>query len=255
MNEHESYTDAELAFYEDEHTIAQREVSRRTRRPRKHPFRLAFKLALLLLAGYIFLNLPALDTPFFHQTATLEHGWNLILVNADYQIPSDYEIELVTLRNGQQVDRRIYPDLQEMFDTMRNEGVYPIVASGYRTDAKQEQLLNDKIQEYEQMGHSRRSARKEALRWVSRPGTSEHQLGIAVDINQEGSLSTAQEVYDWLKENAWRFGFIYRYPAEKESVTGVSNEPWHYRYVGKEAAREIQKTGLCLEEYLRRESK
>ncbi len=208
-------------------------------------------LAIVLVAGYYFLAVPiGFELPFFRKTATLEHGWNLILVNADYYVPSGFPDELVTLSNGQKVDSRIYPDLQEMFDTMRREGVYPVVASGYRTDAKQQQLLEEKISEYEDMGCSWWSARKQALQWVSRPGTSEHQLGIAVDINQEGTRSTARQVYAWLNDNAHRYGFIYRYPEDKTEVTGIGNEPWHYRYVGKEAAKEIYEKGICLEEYL-----
>lgn len=208
-------------------------------------------LCAIVLASYFFLAVPiGLDIPFFRRTATPEYGWNLILVNADYYMPSDYEIELVTLRNGQQVDRRIYPDLQEMFDAMRSDGVYPIVASGYRTEEKQRQLLTDRINAYEEMGYTWWNARKTALQWVSRPGTSEHQLGIAVDINQEAGLSTAQQVYDWLEENAHLYGFICRYPADKAAITGIGSEPWHYRYVGEEAAAEIYEKGICLEEYL-----
>ena len=82
------------------------------------------------------------------------------------------------------------------------------------------------------------------------PGTSEHELGLAVDINADNVNSTGQEVYDWLLQNAWRYGFIQRYPADKTDITGISNEPWHYRYVGLEAAEEITQQGICLEEYL-----
>ncbi len=154
-----------------------------------------------------------LAPPNFRREAAMDHGWNLILVNADSRVPEDYRVELVTLRNGQQVDRRIYPALQEMFDDMRSQGIYPIVASGYRTEERQRQLLEEKISEFRNMGHSRRKARKLALQWVSEPGTSEHQLGIAVDINQEDSRSTARQVYDWLEENAHHYGFVYRSPA------------------------------------------
>ncbi len=229
-------------------TIAQRQEAGGAKRRKS---RILWMFIPLLLAGFWLLSAALeVDIPFLCQTATLDHGWNLILVNDDYHIPPDYEVELVTLRNGQQVDRRIYPHLQEMFDDMRSQGVYPIVASGYRTEAKQKQLLEERIAKYEDMGYSWWSARKEALNWVSIPGTSEHQLGIAVDINQEGTRSTAREVYSWLEENAFRYGFICRYPEEKEEITGVSNEPWHYRYVGIEAAKEIREQGLCLEEYI-----
>lgn len=238
-------------YWGEEPTIAQRYEKKR---PGKHRLRriwLSCMLAAVIAAGCYFLNvLTAFDLPFFHQTAGLENGWNLILVNEDYYIPSGFHEELVTLGNGQKVDCRIYPDLQAMFDAMRSEGVYPIVASGYRTDEKQQQLLDDKISEYRDMGYSCWKARRKALEWVAKPGTSEHQLGIAVDINQEGMRSTAQQVYEWLTDNAHLYGFIYRYPADKITITGIGNEPWHYRYVGKEAAKEIYEKGICLEEYL-----
>ena len=82
------------------------------------------------------------------------------------------------------------------------------------------------------------------------PGTSEHQTGLAVDINADGINSAGYEVYDWLLSHAHEYGFIKRYPEDKVALTGISNEPWHYRYVGKSAAAEIHKKGLCLEEYL-----
>ena len=85
---------------------------------------------------------------------------------------------------------------------------------------------------------------------MAQPGTSEHELGLAVDINPDKTQGTGQELYDWLLEHAWEYGFIKRYPADKVNITGISNEPWHYRYVGQDAARAITEQGLCLEEYL-----
>lgn len=82
------------------------------------------------------------------------------------------------------------------------------------------------------------------------PGTSEHQTGLAVDINADGIHSAGYEVYDWLNQNAHKYGFICRYPSDKTDITGISNEPWHYRYVGVTAAMEIHRQDLCLEEYL-----
>ena len=82
------------------------------------------------------------------------------------------------------------------------------------------------------------------------PGTSEHQLGLSVDINADTSVCSKDAVYSWLAENSYKYGFIFRYPSGKEDITGVINEPWHYRYVGKEAAEKIYESELCLEEYL-----
>lgn len=178
-------------------------------------------------------------------------AWNLILVNKWNPIPDDYDVDLTQLSNGQYVDTRIYPELQKMFDIARKDGVYPVVAAGYRTAEKQQSLMDEKIAELEAEGRSAADAKKEAETWVATPGTSEHQLGIAVDIKADSIHFAGSEVYEWLSENAWKYGFILRYPPDKKDITGVSYEPWHYRYVGKEAAEQIYRQGLCLEEYLR----
>ena len=81
-------------------------------------------------------------------------------------------------------------------------------------------------------------------------GTSEHELGISVDINADTQRCSSDAMYQWLAQHAWEYGFIYRYPQDKTQITGIINEPWHYRYVGKEAAKEINEKGICLEEYL-----
>lgn len=181
-----------------------------------------------------------------------EADWRMTLVNKWNPLPENMEIETVELSNGERVDVRIYDMLQRMFDDARADGVYPIVASGYRTQQEQEEIYNSRIAEYQAEGMSYEEAKKETENWVAVPGTSEHQLGMAVDINADGIHSAGYEVYEWLEQNAHRYGFICRYPMDKTDITGVSNEPWHYRYVGEEAAEEIMRQGVCLEEYLGR---
>ena len=178
--------------------------------------------------------------------------WYLLLVNRTHPLPDGYQdqLELTELDNGQSVDSRIYPALQSMFDAMREDGVYPIVASGFRTTEKQQSLMDEKIASFESQGYSADRAKKEAETWVAIPGTSEHQLGSAVDINADGIHSAGYQVYEWLDKHAHEYGFIHRYPDDKTEITGISNEPWHYRYVGEEAAAEIHRRGICLEEYL-----
>lgn len=176
--------------------------------------------------------------------------WNLILVNRWHPLPEGYQPQLMTLSNGKEVDERIYPSLQKMFDQARSEGVYPIVASAYRTAEKQQSIMDEKIAEYQANGYSAEKAKTEAEKWVAIPGTSEHQLGLAVDINADGINSAGYEVYDWLDKHAHEYGFIRRFPESKTDITGVANEPWHYRYVGKKVAAEIHDRGICLEEYL-----
>lgn len=185
-----------------------------------------------------------------HHVASEDNGWNLILVNRDSYIPDDYQVELTELSNGKKVDSRIYPELQEMFNDARAQGYGLFVREGYRTQEEQQQLLDEKIEAYENEGKSKSEAKKLAEQWVAIPGTSEHQLGIAVDINADTTISSSDDVYSWLAENAHKYGFIKRYPSDKTDITGVINEPWHYRYVGKEAALEIYSQGICLEEYI-----
>ena len=184
------------------------------------------------------------------RTADESLGWNLMLVNSRYRIPDDYSVELIRLSNGEQVDSRIYPDLQEMFDDARGAGYSLFVRAGYRSEEDQENLMEDKIEAYRQEGYSQREAEREAEKWVAKPGTSEHELGLSVDINAEGQTD-GNRLYQWLAEHSWKYGFILRYPAEKEEITGIDYEPWHFRYVGKQAAKEMYEQDLCLEEYVR----
>ncbi len=137
-----------------------------------------------------------------------------------------------------------------MFNDARAQGYGLFVREGYRTQEEQQQLLEEKIEAYENEGKSKSEAKKLAEQWVAIPGTSEHQLGIAVDINADATKSSSDDVYSRLAENAYKYGFIKRYPSDKTDITGVINEPWHYRYVGKEAALEIYSSGICLEEYI-----
>ncbi len=182
--------------------------------------------------------------------ATLKNGWELILVNSEYCVPENYEVDLLTLSNGQQIDERIYPPLQKMFDDMRAKGIYPTVVSGYRSYEEQRTILEEKYLAYRGEGYSKSRAKELALEWVALPGTSEHQLGIAVDINPDYSVSDGKGVYEWLRDNAHKYGFIKRYPEDKTEITGIINEPWHYRYVGEKAAKEMYEQNLCLEEYV-----
>lgn len=177
--------------------------------------------------------------------------WQLLLVNPWHPIPEDYKPELTELWNGESVDSRIYPDLQAMFDDARAAGLEPYVTSGYRTNQVQQSLMDEEIADYIAQGYSEEEAERIAGQWVAAPGTSEHQIGLAVDISMEntGTQGTS-DVWKWLMDHSYEYGFILRYPEDKSDITGISYEPWHYRYVGKEAAEEIYRRGICLEEYL-----
>lgn len=180
----------------------------------------------------------------------------LLLVNPWTPLPEDFVPgELVPVQNDQAVDARAYPDLQDMLGDMSQAGLSPLICSSYRSQERQQELYDNKVQRVMAEGVSREAAQAEAARWVARPGTSEHQTGLAVDIvslsNQmldETQESTPE--FQWLAENAWKYGFILRYPNDKSEKTGIAYEPWHFRFVGKEAAEEMHDLGLCLEEYL-----
>ena len=203
-----------------------------------------------LLFSEDYLGTPDLSaiTGFFQRQPA---DWRLILVNADHAVPKGYEVELTHLSNGVDVDSRIYPDLQRMFDDARAQGVNPTVVEGYRSHEAQAAMMQSYVDRYAAQGYSQSEAREMAREYVAEPGTSEHELGIAVDVGPAGS-STADQVYGWLAEHAWDYGFILRYPADGEEITGIAYEPWHYRYVGPEAAQEIRARGVTLEEYLKK---
>ncbi len=178
-----------------------------------------------------------------------DESWKLILVNADHPMPEGYSVTLKELRNDQWVDERIYPELQQMFDDARAEGVYPLINESYRSAERQQEILDSYIDTYLASGMEEEEARAEALKLVAVPGTSEHQLGLALDIISETDEDDTA-TWQWLNENCWRYGFILRYPEEKIQITGITYEPWHFRYVGVEAAQEITEQGITLEEYL-----
>ena len=223
---------------------------------RKKKAKWLVKLLKVIVAVYLLLILYQLIGNVYSKLSNTHEiqvpkEWNLIVVNRWNEWPEDYDVELTELSSGQMVDSRIYPYLQEMFDAARTEGVYPVVREGYRTAEEQQEILDDKIQNYINQGYSQVKAERTAKEWVALPGTSEHQLGIAVDINADKSKCSNEDVYGWLAENAYKYGFVLRYPLGKQKITGTSYEPWHYRYVGKEVAREIYEREICLEEYFK----
>lgn len=173
--------------------------------------------------------------------------WNLTLVNSTHPLPAQFTVDTAEMPGGELVDTRIAEPLGRMFDACREAGYAPFVRSGFRTRTEQEAILAEKIQAYEDEGLAPALARRAALDWVAQPGTSEHELGLAVDINDENG---DQGMYDWLADHAHEYGFIQRYPPDKSAITGIAHEPWHYRYVGEEAAAEIWQQDLTLEEYL-----
>ena len=199
-------------------------------------------------------SLEPAELPAAHSSVS-PNDWQLLLVNRWNPVPDGYAPALTELKNDHAVDARAYPDLQEMMDACRAAGLAPIICSSYRTQEKQQELYENKIQRLLDEGLSYESAVEEAGTVVAEPGTSEHQTGLALDIVDTSyqHLDEAQEntqVQQWLMEHSWEYGFVLRYPEEKSEITGIIYEPWHYRYVGRAAAREMTELGLCLEGYV-----
>lgn len=184
-------------------------------------------------------------------------NWRLLLVNPWNPLSDSFNPYLEELENGHAVDMRIASDLKDMLEAAEAEGLSIIICSSYRSSETQQALYTQKVNQYLAEGFSQEDAEREAGRWVAVPGTSEHQTGLAIDlvalsyqILDEKQEETPEQ--KWLMENSYQYGFILRYPSDKSHITGINYEPWHYRYVGEEAARVIYENDLCLEEYLER---
>ena len=138
-----------------------------------------------------------------------------------------------------------------MFNACREAGLKPMVKTSYRTYEDQKKMLVLKYKQYKNAGKSHAEAQAAALKVAAYPGYSEHQLGLAVDIDSANTeVCSNDAVWNWMKRHCQEYGFIWRYPGVKSDITGISNESWHFRYVGVEAATYIMENQLCLEEYL-----
>lgn len=183
-----------------------------------------------------------------------EEEWQLILVNSDYAIDQSFKPELSEVQNGYLMDKRVVGNAQRMIQDAREQGVELLVCSGYRSYESQQQHFDSSVQSLKNSGYTEAAAIASTQQLIARPGTSEHQTGLALDIVtpsyqglDDGYAET--DAAKWLLKHAAEYGFILRYPKDKEEITKISFEPWHYRYVGKQAATEIMEEGICLEEY------
>ncbi len=182
----------------------------------------------------------------------------LLLVNADHPLPSDFDntAELVTIEkqylNGSldKIDQGIYPYLMALLQDARAQGVSLYVRSPYRSYATQKTLFNNKVQRVIKAGTPADQAEAKAAQAVARPGTSEHQTGLAIDFNVASSTFEKSDAFQWMLKNAENYGFILRYPKNKTNVTGIMYESWHWRFVGINVAKEMNAMGVVLEEYL-----
>lgn len=185
--------------------------------------------------------------------------WKLILVNRKNPLPDGFTVELEETIGTYKFDVRAADDLRAFMKAAKADGVALSVISTFRKQSTQERLYAEKVAEYVNAGYNKDDAKNEAARWVAVPGTSEHQSGLAVDVVSADWYSKNDDLYDtfentdefaWLIEHCVEYGFILRFAKDKQEITGITYEPWHYRYVGVENARYMTEHNLCLEEYI-----
>ncbi len=188
----------------------------------------------------------------------------LVLVNKTTTVGEDYVPEELTDIGNTRKDGRATQRMQlaaakaldAMFIEMKAAGYTDVsVTSAYRSFEYQTQLYTDYTNKEMAANPSLTKAQAQAIvdTYSAKPGTSEHQTGLCADLHNLPGADVAfakEQAYKWLSENAWKFGFILRFPEDKTDITGYSYEPWHYRFVGRNAAWQITSAGICLEEYL-----
>ena len=180
-------------------------------------------------------------------------SWYKQLFNQHNRVGSDFSPPTGRTLTGSHVsvDSRIYEPLNQMMASARAAGATIWAQSGYRPYATQRELFENRVSRYMNNGYSRTQAEQNTALWIAAPGTSEHQSGLAVDFNCITMAFEQTTAFQWLLENAHRYGFILRYPQGTTHITGVSYEPWHFRYVGIEHATKIWAYGVTLEEYIK----
>lgn len=180
--------------------------------------------------------------------------WRLVLINKQHPIADDYDFKLGTFTSGMRCDERVIEDLLLMMQAAKKDGLNLVVRSPYRTSDHQEDNFNNRIKRYMRQGLSYMEAYKATSIVITVPGCSEHEVGLAFDITSDSFIELKQGFADteegkWLEEHSYEYGFILRYPSGKEYITGIEYEPWHFRYVGREAASTMKEEDLCLEEF------
>ncbi len=187
--------------------------------------------------------------------------WYMVLVNPDNSVTKDYisNVDRTAIKDkytsgaesSKYLDKRIIEPFEQMCKAAANDGVTLISVSAYRSYNYQQNLYNRRVQRcMNEEGLDEEAAKKKAATIVALPGTSEHHLGLAVDINSVETSFENTSAFRWLQKHAEEYGFIMRYPKDKQSITKIIYEPWHYRYVGVEHAKAMNDLDMCMEEYV-----
>ena len=178
----------------------------------------------------------------------------LILVNENHELAADYSFEHHTLNCGEDVNSICYDHLVELLNACNENNCEYNIVSGYRDRDSQSAIYDETVQKIVSEGLSEDEAKQQANASVQKPGCSEHETGLAIDLTSPQTTTLDEFTKDdptnvWLAKNSYKYGFILRYPEDKQSITGINYEPWHFRYVGKKAAKFMHKNNLCLEEF------
>lgn len=186
-----------------------------------------------------------------------ERDWRLVLVNPDHPVTEDFKVDLTMTRYGYEVDSRIVDDVDALINAAAKDNVSLLICYGYRTLEQSRQLFEKQLNRQLARGLSQEEALAEAKRWVAPPGTSDHHTGLALDIVTPEHQVLNHEFFNtpagqWMAAHSWEYGFVIRFPEDKQDITGITYEPWHLRFVGKEHARAMFENNECLEEYVER---
>lgn len=191
---------------------------------------------------------------FTPQITNVNADLSRFIVNGSYSLPANYKPTLAEAVKGSGVylDYRVAPYYQQMYDAAKADGITLTPVSGYRSYERQKNNFENRIQSHMNEGLDRTEATKKAATVVMVPGSSEHNAGLAMDICSLAESFENYKEFEWLDAHAAEYGFILRYPKDERSkaITGVVYEPWHYRFVGVEAAKEIKSRGITFEEYV-----
>ena len=178
--------------------------------------------------------------------------WFLAIISVDHPLPDNYSPSLSLAAGSNQVklDSRMAPKFKRMYDGAKLSDCNLNPYAGYKNYSYQDNAYQRKVSSYLNQGYSQDEAEKLAKRKVAPAGCSESNSGLAIDIVSASTDFENTKEFQWLQDNAYKYGFVLRYPKDKEDITGVDYQPWHWRYVGEYAASKMYEQNLCLEEYL-----
>lgn len=178
-----------------------------------------------------------------------DNPWAFYIVSRDYPLPEDFKVYPKKIQGDYEMDYRAANYFLDMKEAAAAEGIELTVISAKRSREYQKQLFDKEVEDFKAQGLTDEEAFEAAREWVALPGESEHNSGLAVDLNSLDESFEESDAFKWLSDHAHEYGFILRYPKDKVGITGVQYEPWHYRFIGVYHATQIKEKDITLEEY------